>query len=226
MSTQSTSQWNILNALLLGVLIPLAAATVPWLLERSTLPHDLQYKFSGPVSTKEGFAYLVALANEGRLTEENLEVWLPVPASSDIHYDYKKDGQIVTSETKPVVQVEVNVPSSQKAADKDPTMIVIEIPMLRPGENASISVLAAGGRIGFLSEYHLKQLRVVSKEAIGNLDEPSEELAFLYKVGSWMFILFFILMVTYSIYFEHFMSNEKKEKYLLGQIDKLSKGKP
>ncbi|HYE35549.1 hypothetical protein [Methylocaldum sp.] len=226
MSDQSTSQWKILNVLLIGVLIPLVAAAVPWLLERISLPHDLQYTFSGPVTTKAGFAYSVVVDNKGKQPENDLEVWLPVPATARLDYDFQKDGRFIKSETKPIVQVEVSIPSTQKISGEDKRVLIVEIPSLRPNESASISVLAAGGDIGYLADYQLKQLRIVSKDAVGKLNEPDEALEFLYKVGSWLFLMFFVFLISYGVYYEYFMPHEKKEKYLLEQIDKLGKRKP
>jgi hypothetical protein len=226
MSDSSTSQWKIINVLLLGVLIPLVAATVPWVLERVSLPHDIQYLFSGPVTTKQGFAYALEVENKGRQPEENLEIWLPVPASSRFDYDVQKDGKMVKSETKPLIQVEVSIPSTQKVNNENERILVVQIPSLRPSEKVSISVLAAGGEIGYLTDYQLNQLRIVSKDTVGKLNKPNIELEFFYKIGSSLFVIFFIFLISYGAYYEYWMPHEKKEKYLLEQIDKLEKRKP
>jgi len=226
MSDVSTSQWKILNVLLLGVLIPLIAAAVPWMLDRVSLPHDLEYTFSGPVTTKSGFAYTVLVHNAGKQPEDNIEVWLPVPATAKLDYDLQSNGRLDKTETKPHIDIEVSIPFTQRASSEDSRVQIVEIPSLRSNESASIAVLAAGGDIGYLNDFQLKQLRIVSKEAVGKLKEPSEELAFLYKMGSWLFLFFFVLLIGYGIYYEHFMSHEKKEKYLLEQIDKLGARKP
>ena len=226
MSDSSTSQWKIVNILLLGVLIPLVAAAVPWVLERVSLPHDLQYTFSGPVVTKQGFAYALEVENKGKQPEDDLEIWLPVPASSRFDYDVQKDGRMVKSETKPLIQVEVSIPSTKKVNKENEGILVVQIPSLRPSEKVSISVLAAGGEIGYLTDFQLNQLRIVSKDTIGKLNKPDEDLEFFYKMGSWLFVIFFLFLISYGVYYEYWMPHEKKEKYLLGQIDKLGKRKP
>ena len=225
MADSSTSQWKMLSILLLGILIPLLAAAVPWLLDRVSKAHDLEYKYSGPVTTKTGFAYSVFVHNDGQQPEQNVQLWLPVPATPSQDYDVQKNGILKTTETPPLVNIDVSVPSTHKPSSKDPSVRLVSIPSLRPDETASVQVLAAGGDIGYLSEFQLKQLRIVSKDTIGILDQPSDEFAFLYKMGTWLFLLFFLLMGCYSVYFEYFMPREKKEKYLLQQIDKLGSSK-
>jgi len=225
MSDQSTSQWKIVNVLLLGVLIPIVAAAVPWILERVSLPHDLEYTVSGPVTTKLGFAYSVRVNNNGKQPENDVEVWLPVPATARVSYDFQKNGKLATSEEKPIVQVDVSVPSTKRVSADDKQVLIIDIPSLRPNEQAAISVLAAGGDIGYLTDFQLERLRIVSKESIGKHDEPNKELEFFYKMGSWLFLIFFVFLICYGIYYEYIMPHEKKEKYLLEQIDKLGKRK-
>lgn len=137
----------------------------------------------------------------------------------------QKSGVIKQTETKPLINVEVSVPSSQAASAKDPTVCIVTIPSLRPSEVASVQVLASGGDIGYLSDFQLGQLRIVSNDTVATLSEPNDDLAFLYKIGTWLFLIFFLVLFAYSVYFEHFMPHEKKEKYLLQQIDKLGKSK-
>lgn len=225
MSDQSTSQWKIVNVLLLGVLIPIIAAAVPWILDRMSLPHDLKYTVSGPVTTKVGFAYSVRVNNNGKQPENDVEIWLPVPATARVSYDFQKNGKLETLEEKPIVQVDVSVPSTKRVNTDDKQVLIIDIPSLRPNEQAEISVLAAGGYIGYLTDFQLERLRIVSKESIGKHDEPNKELEFFYKIGSWLFLFFFVFLIGYGIYYEYIMPHEKKEKYLLEQIDKLGKRK-
>lgn len=225
MTDSSTSQWKMLSILLLGILIPLLAAAVPWLLDRVSKAHDLEYTYSGPVVTKGGFAYSLFVRNNGQQPEQDVQLWLPVPATPSRDYDVQKNGILKTTETPPIVNIDVSVPSTQKPSSKDPGVRVVSIPSLRPGETTSVQVLAAGGDIGYLSEFQLKQIRIVSNDTVGTLDEPSDEFAFLYKMGTWLFLIFFAFMGCYSIYFEYFMPHARKEKYLLQQIDKLGSSK-
>jgi hypothetical protein len=133
---------------------------------------------------------------------------------------------MVKSETKPLIQVEVSIPSTKKVNKENEGILVVQIPSLRPSEKVSISVLAAGGEIGYLTDFQLNQLRIVSKDTIGKLNKPDEDLEFFYKMGSWLFVIFFLFLISYGVYYEYWMPHEKKEKYLLGQIDKLGKRKP
>lgn len=225
MADSSSSQWKMLSILLVGIMIPLLAAAVPWLLDRALKAHDLEYTYSGPVMTKGGFAYSLIIRNNGEQPEQNVQLWLPVPATPTRGYDVQKNGTLKTTETPPTVNIDVSVPSSQKLSDKDPSVRLVSIPSLRPDEAASIQVLAAGGDIGYLSDFQLQQIRIVSNDTVGILDQPSDEFAFLYKIGTWLFLIFFVFMGCYSFYYEYFMPRAKKEKYLLQQIDKLGSSK-
>lgn len=225
MSDQTTSRWGLLNIVVLGILIPLIAAAVPWLLDIYSPSHDLEFSRSGPVVTKSGFAYSITISNKGRLTEDKVQAWLPVPAAPESNFREQKDGVFASTEVHPIIQVDVSVPSAKTESVSNGTELVT-IPLLRPGENATVSVLAANGTIGYISGDLLKMTRVVSEATVATLDEPDKELEFAYKVGSWLFLLTFVPLAIYAFYYEHFMPQDKKEKYLLAQIDKLGKRKP
>lgn len=222
MTSQQTSQWKIINVLLIGILIPLVAASVPWLLEKFSLPHDLQYSYEGPIVTKEGFAYTVTIENHGTQTEENVEIWLPIPILYLGSYKIGTDGKTVKkTEKDPIVAIDVSIPSTQKGTEDNKS--IVEISSLRPKETAKISVLVASKNASFISEHNLHKIRIVSKNTVGVVNQPDEFLGFFHKMIISLFALLFLAALAYSVYYEYFMSREKKEKYLLEQIDKLEK---
>lgn len=122
---------------------------------------------------------------------------------------------------KPLIDIETNITSTHEQSKRDDKKEIISVPELRPNEKMSISVLASGGDVGYINEFELNQLRLVSRDTLGTLNAPDGELNFLYKMGTWLFIVFIVFIFGFAIYYEYLMPHERKEKDLLKQLDKV-----
>ena len=226
MPDQTANRWKLLNVLLLGMLIPMLAAAIPWFLDRASAKHDLEYTYAGPIVTKNGFAYNVTVQNNGSKPEEDVKVWIPVPVSAHIDYAFPEGKPPQKNIVKPLVNIETNITSTHEQSNQDNKKEVISVPELRPNEKMLISVLASGGDVGYINEFELSQLRLVSRDTLGTLNAPDDELNFLYKMGTWLFIVFIVFILGVATYYEYLIPYEKKEKDLLKQIDKLRSRQP
>ena len=221
-TTESTSHWKLISFLLAGILIPLVAASLPWVLENLFPRASLSYSIQGPITSENTAAFEIRIKNDGRSTEENIEVWVPLQLISSLVRESQKDGTVRLVDQEPRVIFESSVPA--QAIEMHEGRRVLKFTSLRPGETITISGFAYGGRV-LLSKYDLERLRVVSTGAVGVNDTPSDLLFLLYRTGAWVLVALVLAGFAYSIYYEYFMPLAKKEKYLLEQIDKLEKKK-
>lgn len=223
-SQTATSHWKLISFLLAGILIPLAAAAVPWLLERIAPGDNLTYTFIGPIESASGVAVAVAITvtNEGRTPQTNVEVWVPLRLNPAIETRTKRDGSIDLVETKQQVIFEASSPYTSVKEDGDHH--VVKFASLRPKEAIDISAFVVG-KHAHIYEYELERLRIVSDSAVAVNTKPSDEEFLFYRAGTWLFIFLFALGFFWSLYYEFLMPFAKKEKYLLDQIDKLGKKK-
>lgn len=217
-NNNDASRWKLISFLLTGILIPLAAAGIPWALD-NLFAGGLNYRFNGPVSSNGAVAYEVTVSNDGPRVQDQVEIWLPIRIISD--YDVKideKTGRTITVEKKPDVRISANI---------DPTKIeeqgnhrVVSYALLRPDESITISLLAVGGAYPLL-RYDLERLRVVSRESIGTLDMPDEDTVILYQGFSILGVVLIILILCMAIYIEYIMPIEKRREQLRKELQKL-----
>jgi hypothetical protein len=218
--TDTTSYWKLISFLLAGILIPLIAASTPWLLEHFLSNDSLTYTYNGPIKTKKSIALSITVVNQGSKTQENIEVWIPLQIMSAVNTNINKDGRIEIVEKKPDVFLETSLPF--KLSEQRKNKYFIEFESLRPNESVDITIFVSADTI-FLYESELKKMRIVSRSSIA-VSEQKDQMSFeLYRAGSLVLVFLIIIGFIWGIYYEYFMPFEKKEKYLLKQIDELTK---
>jgi hypothetical protein len=218
--TDNTSYWKLISFLLAGILIPLIAASIPWLLEHFSPKDSLTYTYNGPIKTKQSIALSITVINQGSETQENIEVWIPLHIMSSINTKKNGDGTIEIIKKKPDIFLETSLPS--KLSEQRENKYFVEFESLRPNETVNITIFVNADSI-LLFESELKKMRVVSRNSIAVSEQTNEMTYELYKAGSFILIFLIIIGFIWSIYYEYFMPFEKKEKYLLKQIDELTK---
>lgn len=216
--TDSPSRWKLTSFLLAGVLIPILASLLPWTLEHWVPEHKLTYSLDGPISAPKAGAFALRIKNEGSSPQNNLEIWIPLNIIPQIDPEVRSDGTIDLNEKEPSIILETSTEPTKKETKGDFTILYYQ--KLRPDEFLDIRLFVVGTG-AHLSEYHLERMRIVSDNTLAQLDKPSEELAFMFKVGSFLFILFIVPLFGYAIYYENFMPAEKKRAELRKQLDKL-----
>ena len=215
----SNSNWKLASFLLIGILIPLLAASIPWLLDNVLPKHSLSYQYIEPIELEKATAVSVTVTNEGRETQNDIEIWLPFYVISSAKSEVGTDGRLRVTMTEPVIQLESSIPyESSELTDKH---FFIKFDALRPNESASIKLVATGAR-AMVNNYELERMRVVSKTSVAKSAQPTEHEFLLYRTGSIILVVLIVLFFAWAFYYEHLMPYEKKEKHLLKQIDDLT----
>jgi hypothetical protein len=182
-----------------GVMIPLLALALPYVIEFISPKAALVYEATGPIQIDGTKVFSLAVRNEGKGVEKNVEVWLPT--------------KLEKLKSKLASSVPVTTRDDGKAT-------VVKLGDLRPGEKVEVSVLVEDTYF-FLSEYSMKGLRIVSTEHLAAWGGRSDEWDFIYRAGFWAFLLILLLAIVLGIYQEHFMSRSTREKLILKEMDKL-----
>ncbi|KHG34759.1 hypothetical protein [Sulfurospirillum sp. MES] len=220
-STSQNSNIKFLSGIIIGILIPLLASVMPWLINRIFPDNALIYSFQGPISVKNSLSLEFLIENRGNKAEEKIEAWIPIKIYSTTKTERDKDGKINIIEVKPKILMESDSPLTKLEERKDDLLLTID--SIKPKEKVSIKLFIynESGSI-YLSSYSLERVRVTSKDVLAVYDNgPSKEVLYMYKIATWILIFIIILFFSYAIYYENIMPREKKEKYLLDQIDKL-----
>ncbi|HAS6972267.1 TPA: hypothetical protein I7284_23855 [Vibrio parahaemolyticus] len=215
----SNSNWKLASFLLIGVLIPLLAASIPWLLDYALPQNSLSYQYIEPIELEEATAVSVTVTNEGRETQHDIEIWLPFRVISGAKSEVGDDGRLRVTVTEPEIQLESSIPyKSSELTDKH---FLIKFDALRPNESASIKLVSTGARV-MVSSYDLERMRVVSKTSVAKSAQPTEHEFLLFRTGSIILVVLIVVFFAWAIYYEHLMPYETKEKHLLKQIDDLT----
>jgi len=213
------SHMKLIGVFVLGILIPLLAAAMPWLMDRLFPQSSLTYTFQGPISAEKFVALELTIENNGRKAEQNIEAYIPAHTYKITELEKDKNGASKIVEKSPDIVMESNAPSAKMTSDEN--NIVIKIDSLKPEEKASVKIFVYGGRT-LIFEHQLKSARITSQEVLAKYAGPTDIEIYIYKIGTWLFILFILFVLSYGFYYEKLMSREAKEKYLLQQIDKLA----
>lgn len=218
MDSANASKWKLLSFLLAGVLIPIVASLLPWAIENWIPKHSLTFSFVGPIQGEDAVAVELRIKNEGKEPQRNLEVWVPLRVSSIGVPEVKRDGTVEFTEEKASVILDSSItPSSQKSDDKHQ---ILYFDLLRPNEELEMKLFVVGDGV-LLFNHELERTRIVSDGAMAELDMPSEELNFLYKVGSILLLGFILFLLGFGIYYEAVYPKEKKIEDLRKQLEKL-----
>ncbi len=212
------SNAKIFSWILVGVMVPLVAAAMPWLIETIVPSKELLFTFQGPIESSEAIALSIVVQNNGKELEEDIEVWIPMSTISRLEVITTTSGQVKTKDVEPTVAIDTDVPNTIEI--KDSNTRIVRIKSLRSHESARITVFVYGGK-AIISKYDLENMRVVSKQTVGLFDGQNELKEYMYKVGTWLFAAFFLIGFAWSVYYEWLMPKHKKEEYLMKQIEKL-----
>lgn len=216
--SSSASKWKLLSFLLAGVLIPIVASLLPWAIENWIPRHSLTFSFVGPIQGDDAVALELRIKNEGKEPQRNLEVWVPLRISSIRVPEVTREGSVEFREEKAKIILDSSIePSSQKSDDKHQ---IIYFDLLRPNEELEMKFFVVGDGV-LLFDHELERTRIVSDRTMAELDMPSEELNFLYKVGSILLLGFILSLFGFSIYYEVIYPKEKKIDDLRKQLEKL-----
>lgn len=182
-----------------GVMIPLLALALPYVIEFISPKAVLVYQATGPIQIDGTKVFSLIVRNDGKAVEKNVEIGLPT--------------KLEKGKSKLASSIPVTTRDDGKTT-------VVSLGDLRPSEKVEVSVLVEDTYF-FLSEYSMKGLRIVSTEHLAAWDGSSDEWDFIYRAGFWAFLLILLLAIVLGIYQEHFMSRDTREKMILKEMDKL-----
>jgi len=217
-TSYSVSHAKLIGVLVLGVMIPLLAAVMPWLMDRVFPNNSLIYTFRGPISAEKFIALELIIENSGRKAEKNIEAFIPATIYKSVDIEKMNDGSAKLVEKSPDIVMESNSPTAKISNDEK--SIIVKIDSLKPEEKASVKIFIYGSRV-LIFEHELKSIRITSQDVMAKFDGLSDFELYMYKASAWLLILIILFLITYSFYYEKLMSREAKEKYLLELIDKL-----
>lgn len=204
-SRHSSHRWVIVVAILSGILIPVSLAIVPIIYDRWVPHNEIVYSIEGPISMSGFAAVYVVVENTGREAQSNLEVWIPKRT-------------IVRTDNAPEVLVSTAPEPDRVESRSD--FEIFRYKTLRPGEVVQIT-MALVGMGGYIDEWSLRKARIVSDAVVAKMDEPNEFLEFIYRLGSFLFVLLLIGLISYGVYWDFIKSKESKIKELRELLKKL-----
>lgn len=191
----------------IGILIPIAAALIPYGYRYFVPERELVYALTGPITVKGTTALSINISNKGEHVEKNVKIWLPMASGIP---DTRADGEQVA--------IDAEVPTSMVTENGK---FVISLGDLRPQEDQTISV--SSDQIWVYRGSMDRSVSVKSDENVAKFLGPSELEEFFNPFGFWMFIFLMILILVAGIYQEYFMDPKAREAWLLKEIDKLAK---
>jgi hypothetical protein len=199
-------------SLWVGILIPIIAAVIPYIV-KSFLPETrLEYTITGQVSVKGTNSIGVRIQNGGERLEKNVRLAFN---ASDL---WKLNGKDA------VDSITVDTQATTKIV-KEGNWVVIYLGDLRPKEFIDVSVMSDIISITAFRVIEPSGIAVKSDESLGKFNGPSEFTEFIYPFGFWMFVLLMVFVLVIAIYQQYFMDPNKREEFLLKEIDKLSQAK-
>jgi len=215
---ESASNWKSISFLLAGVLIPIVAALLPWLLENWTPRDKLAYTLVGPISTDGATAFQIVVRNEGRALQSNVEVWIPLRRLQSLDPKLLEDAGPEMKEWIPKITLDASTKPTKEETRDDFTILYYE--KLRSDESVTIKLFATGKGL-FIQGFELERMRIVSDNTLAQLDERDEFVESMFRVGTALFVLFVGFVFVYAVYYENFMPKERKRAELLKQLGKL-----
>jgi len=184
---------------MIGIVIPLIAAGVPFIIEFFSPKSSLVFDAIGPIQIDDAKAFSISIRNEGKAVERSVELWLPGKLEQGKH----------------------KIDSSQPVTSRDEgKTTVLALGDLRPSEKMDIAVLVED-RLFFIWDHRVKDLRVISSESKATWGGRSDEAWFIYRAGFWAFLVILGLGIVAGLYQEHFMSRAAREKMILKEMEKL-----
>ena len=214
----AASKWKLLSFLLAGVLIPIVASILPWVVENWIPKNNLVYSYVGPIQGGDAVAFELRVENAGTEVQSNVEIWVPLQVTNSwIDLPNADEGSVDGADAQPFV-LDANVEPSKQFMDNRHHVLVYE--RLRPSEELELRFFAVGD-IFPIFDSDLDRIRIVSDTARAERDMPSEELAFLSQVGAILLVVLVVFLLGFSIYYEKFVPVEKKRDALRKQLEQL-----
>jgi hypothetical protein len=168
--------------LCLGILVPITAALIPVAIHRFET-HDFRYSITGPVTVGKRTAFAINVRNRGRVTEKNVEIWLP--------------------KTRPDQEFEFEMrwaPAGTKVRDES-NHKVFSLGDLQPEQRARISITTAAASAGdevtagtIRGEVLLPSMapRIVSVDGNAQMVQERRGISrteYAYRIGFWGFVI-------------------------------------
>ncbi len=182
-----------------GIVIPIIAVLIPYLISFFTQSSGLTYNYKGIVEVNDTKAFEVTINNDGNLAEKNVEIWLTDELPSE--------GVEIESDVDFVVRTEQG-------------KSVVSIGNVRSGETLRLAFLI-DEPLFFMHDYQIQELKVRSEHRVAKFAGLSDGWLLAYKAGFWGAIALFISMICLGIYQEYFMPKSEREKMLLKEMEKL-----
>ena len=220
-SSETSSHWKLLSFLLVGILIPLTAAALPWLLDRMSPESGITFSVSGPIEGDDALAYSVTIRNEGRDPQHNIEAWLPTQFLAPIRVPTEVDHPENVAPVSPIIKSTL----PYVRLDHGDRTTTVHYDLLRSGESVSITYFLIGAH-SLVSSLDLERMRVVSNTTVAKLVAFDEDDYLIYVLGTWTLVALLLILFVYSLFFEYVMSPAKKRAYFLQQLEKLTQDGP
>jgi len=185
--------------IVIGIIIPLVAAGVPFFIEFFSPKSSLVFEAVGPLQVDNTKTFSIFIRNEGKAAERNVEIWLP--------------GTLEKGKYK--------IGSSQSVTPRiEGKSTVLALGDLRPSEKIEITVMVEDP-LFFIWDHRLKDLRIISTDNKATWGGKSDEAWFIYRTGFWAFLVLLAVGIVAGLYQEHFMSRAAREKMILKEMEKL-----
>lgn len=214
-------QFNLnVMTLWIGILIPILAALIPFVLPRLSPDQELVFEVVGPIAVNRLEALELTITNTGSKSTKGVKVFIKsFPAirllDSLVPGGSKKDEPTGRIEVSSKIPVKVQMSGEY---------FVLDVGDLRPKEKLSIALAAREKAIAvYGSGKHLTGIEVKSDDLVGTPATPSEWQQFWYPFGFWMFIAMMLLILGMGLYQQYLMDPKTREKMILKEIDKLPK---
>jgi len=115
-----------------GVLIPLVAAAIPYIIEFISPKSSLVFESVGPVVVEDTKGFSLSVRNEGKTVERNIEVWLPSKLEKGNHKLESSQPLTLKEVDKATVLVLGDIRPSEKVLEL-PELVVVSVKMVEGG---------------------------------------------------------------------------------------------
>ncbi|MFN4042672.1 hypothetical protein [Limnobacter sp.] len=204
-----------------GILIPILAAVIPFLIQELSPEQELQFSVVGPVSVNRAEAVEIEMKNNGSKPARGVQVWLkssPYATAPDL-----LAARGTRKDPVELIEVASKTPIKKKVNGE---FFVIEVGDLRSKESLSVSVLSRDGALSIYgTKSHVSGIEVKSDENVGSYEGDSIFEEFLYPFGFWMFVALMVLILVAALHQEYFMDSKTREKMILKEIEKLERAR-
>jgi len=181
-----------------GILIPIIAALIPYIIDMSRSVSDLEYDVEGPIEVADNYAFVITIENTGWEVEKGIEIWLPRKFSSS--------------------EAVIDTPVEYKLRNESNNTVVI-IGDIRPEETLKVGFLIRKSSFFFIS-YEVDKLKIISESHMAHFGGTSEGWKLIQRIGFWGFFVLLGFLLLMGIY-EIFMPKKMREKLIMDHMDKL-----